>query len=117
MDWVFYGDSKPKVIVFTDRKGFVESSFSLKQIPGHHHRRWAHQAKVEAGAKDISRRLAMSPFRIYPDPPAYPDLLGLADLDLRPGLHKCHLGFQLPPPPQVIGIQEGQILAGRAADP
>jgi len=110
-------DTKPKIVILTDGKGLIESPHPFKQFSGHHYSRRANKAKIEAWAEDISRRLTMLLFRIYPHPVPDPDLFRLAYLDLRQFFHIRYLNFQFFRLPEIIGIQKGQVSSTRAANP
>jgi len=112
-----HSDSEPEIVILTDRKGLVESTNLVKQLPCHHHRGGTHQTEIEAGAKDISGRFAVFFSRIHPPSPSYPELFCLADPDRRTLLHEGHLNLKLFRLPEIIGIEKGQVSAAGTARP
>lgn len=101
---VVHGDSKPEIIVLANRETFVEAAELIKQILRHHHRRRAHQAKLQAAPKNVAGRLCVFGPGIHLKPVANPDFLGLADLNFRMLLHKRDLDFQFLRQPKVVRI-------------
>lgn len=102
-------NAKPEIVVFTDRKALVKPSQTAEQFSGHHHRGGADQTEAEAGMKDIAGGFSVPSFRVHPHAISHPDLLGLADLNLRVRFHKGCLDLQFRGSPQVVGIQKCHI--------
>jgi hypothetical protein len=109
-------DSQPEIIVFANRKAFIEPANAVKQLLGHHNRRWTHQAKVEAGAKNIAGWLSVFGLWIHSGSLANPDFLRLTDLHFWMLIHERRLDFQLVGQPEVIGIQKRHVSALRDTD-
>lgn len=108
-DRVVDADSQPQIVVFTNRKTFVEPAGFSKQPLRHHNRRRTHQTEIEAGPENITGRLGVFGLGIHPDPAANPDFFGLADLNVGVLLHERCLDFQFSRHPEVVRIQERYI--------
>ena len=104
IDGMVERDAQPQVVVLAHGKRLVKTADSFKEFSRHRHGRRAYQAKFEARAKDVARRLAMPRPGIHPNAVSDPDLFRLADPPSRFSSHEAHLDFELAPLPQVVGV-------------
>ena len=110
---VFDAHPQPEIVVFAYGKRFIEAADPLEQILRQHHRRRTHQTKVQAARKDVTGRLSVNRLGIDSDPLPNPDFLGLANLNFRLPAHECHLFFQFPRQPKIVGIEKRDVLPKR----
>jgi hypothetical protein len=113
---ILRGDAQPKVVVFAYGKRLIEAADPLEKLPRHHHRGRTYQTEIQATHKDVTGRLSMNRFRIDSDTLANPDLVGLANLNLRVPIQEGYLGLQFTRQPQIVGIKKRNVTTMGLAD-
>ena len=109
------GDVQPEIIVFADGQALIESAKRVEQGARHHDSRWTDQAELKAATENIPRRLFMLALRVDPNSATHPNLISLANLDLRMRLQERDLDFKLLRKPKVVGIEKRKVAPARDA--
>jgi hypothetical protein len=101
----------PEVIVLAHREGLVKPADRLEDLPAEKTGRQTEKAERQHLVKDPSGRLSMFLMGVEPGPASNPDLFSIGYFRPGKGLKESHLNSDFFFFPEVVGIQEGNLLS------
>jgi hypothetical protein len=109
-------DAKPHVVIFADRQTLVEETYDVEDVPSYHHGRRTYDAQGKTPFIDMPRVFLVALTLVQVVTVSDPRLVGVAHRGVGQ-THGSHLDGKFVLLPEIVDIEEGDVVAPSKGNP